>query len=138
MFLPSLAPVRAISIHASRGGSDAHQAAVRKDVCTISIHASRGGSDFSILAKITAFFISIHASRGGSDALSNASLSDRAISIHASRGGSDLFGGGGGNGNGDISIHASRGGSDLNKVDVYKISLRFQSTLPAGEATCFA
>ena len=59
---------QAISIHASRGGSDTHKGIRQLRKCIISIHASRGGSDYHlifIVKEIT--YISIHASRGGSD-----------------------------------------------------------------------
>ena len=56
------------------------------------------------------------------------------ISIHASRGGSDvseLYC----TANEGISIHASRGGSDEDEIILTTKNLRFQSTLPVGEAT---
>ena len=56
--------------------------------------------------------ISIHASRGGSDR--------RAPRVHGGR---------------TISIHASRGGSDAAKKEAPAKPPKFQSTLPAGEAT---
>ena len=57
------------------------------------------------------------------------------ISIHASRGGSDHRPPGDGSGCGMISIHASRGGSDKPWLRSHSTVLRFQSTLPVGEAT---
>ncbi len=102
--------------------------------------------------------ISIHASREGSDRHDN-DIDDNftAISIHASRGGSDLYAGAA-PGGAHISIHASREGSDwtaytwcrngryfnprfprrkrLNSHEMKTQFIGFQSTLPAGEATC--
>ena len=56
------------------------------------------------------------------------------ISIHASRGGSDHFSWSV-SASWQISIHASRGGSDLHCRDNLVAEGKFQSTLPAGEAT---
>ena len=56
------------------------------------------------------------------------------ISIHASREGSDPKGGEG-HGSQVISIHASREGSDVALIIHSHILLKFQSTLPAREAT---
>ena len=102
----------AISIHASREGSDiiitayfildftfqstlpAREATalhrhVRK-VLFISIHASREGSDFIQRIHLLFMDISIHASREGSDrSLLEIYISMQPISIHASREGSD-------------------------------------------------
>ena len=59
------------------------------------------------------------------------------ISIHASRGGSDGFRSRPQLWTALISIHASRGGSDI-ITKLRNTRHRFQSTLPAGEATQFA
>ena len=57
----------------------------------ISIHASRGGSDIRETSGEAFFtFISIHASRGGSDLIDSSIEGEAYISIHASRGGSDI------------------------------------------------
>ena len=81
---------------------------------SISIHASRGGSDLLYKSVFRGMYISIHASRGGSDNTTDAHrVMYCAISIHASRGGSDA-------------------GDTLNGL---KEGIKFQSTLPAGEAT---
>ena len=79
--------------------------------------------------------ISIHASRGGSDHTGPLFSGVDVISIHASREGSDdvvfffhllcIL----------ISIHASRGGSDPFPWPSALAYCRFQSTLPAGDAT---
>ena len=68
----------AISIHASRGGSDQEAHKTIDGVVVISIHASRGGSDDKLLLNPThETAISIHASRGGSDhAIHQAEVSD--------------------------------------------------------------
>ena len=79
----------------------------------ISIHASRGGSDLAKLTASPTAGISIHASRGGSDQNQLYDIDRRA----------------------DISIHASRGGSDISALEADTWTPRFQSTLPAGEAT---
>ena len=79
----------------------------------ISIHASRGGSDIIFWIVAPPIPISIHASRGGSDSVLSLLL---ALSTA-------------------ISIHASRGGSDQQKYQPAASGIRFQSTLPAGEAT---
>ena len=79
----------------------------------ISIHASRGGSDLHPLRRaMIVTCISIHASRGGSDIV-------LAFELIAD----------------SISIHASRGGSDFDENGVLRFTFKFQSTLPAGEAT---
>ena len=57
----------AISIHASRGGSDGLAEVFTEMRRAISIHASRGGSDQHRRHYRLRFGISIHASRGGSD-----------------------------------------------------------------------
>ena len=78
----------------------------------ISIHASRGGSDLAAKNYPDGVaIISIHASRGGSDAPPNSKTTET-----------------------DISIHASRGGSDPH-LFLAVLLVKFQSTLPAGEAT---
>ena len=151
-----------ISIHASRGGSDLP---IRKGLYmthAISIHASRGGSDKVQFSSWQLSAISIHASRGGSDeSKSNANdgfdifqstlpageatkdlinwVATRMISIHASRGGSDDMIVAPGMLTIPISIHASRGGSDVVVIMPSTVVWKFQSTLPAGEATrtCF-
>ena len=78
--------------------------------------------------------ISIHASRGGSDHPGVVCNPDGNISIHASRGGSDLYAGAA-PGGAHISIHASRKGSDAEAMIPAGAIKRFQSTLPAREAT---
>ena len=146
----------AISIHASRGGSDVLPV-FRYRQLQISIHASRGGSDLwrtegmpstlrfqSTLPageatithqKMTPYFrISIHASRGGSDPVRFSYMLAPGISIHASRGGSDTpwawFS--------PVCWHFNprfpRGKRPLQHVDQGEVAA-FQSTLPAGEAT---
>ncbi len=62
-------------------------------------------------------------------------LLHRLISIHASRGGSDLHPLRRAMIVTCISIHASRGGSDFDENGVLRFTFKFQSTLPAGEAT---
>ena len=100
----------------------------------ISIHASRGGSDKKAISKVTMDNISIHASRGGSDKKPFFCNRRRDISIHASRGGSD-----------PADFCNSRLFYDFNprfpwgKRLLYppsaSVRVKFQSTLPVGEAT---
>ena len=126
-----------ISIHASRGGSD-QNVLQRQSRCLhfnpcfprgkrrpvvshhvvfihISIHASREGSDLKPINSFVLGSISIHASREGSDGACHPFLPSSVISIHASRGGSD------------------------NRQERRRLGVKkFQSTLPAGEATPYS
>ena len=100
----------------------------------ISIHASRGGSDVVVCIRPWVEIISIHASRGGSDCRSAGFLHHLSISIHASRGGSDNLPGCGGRLKAYFNPRFPRG----KRPSFWAISSRtqrFQSTLPAGEAT---
>ena len=147
-----------ISIHASREGSDGRRKSVMYDPF-ISIHASREGSDHRCAERgREEIRISIHASREGSDRggrhdrehrpdfnprfprgkrlcaicgkpLDSANFNPRfprgkrrAVNCEftASR---------------SISIHASREGSDLGVCQQTFYTWKFQSTLPAREAT---
>ena len=83
----------------------------KKDM-TISIHASRGGSDFKILVSAPAAEISIHASRGGSDMPASTVI----IAM------------------GNFNPRFPRGKRRCVRFSFW-MSLLFQSTLPAGEAT---
>ncbi len=78
--------------------------------------------------------ISIHASREGSDRRRVVFIQTPPISIHASREGSDDPVPGMDTG-GAISIHASREGSDQINTQGFIQIRKFQSTLPAREAT---
>ena len=146
-----------ISIHASRGGSDAmlplHQGHILFQstlpvgeatvsntvflirVFVISIHASRGGSDLDHTLKNLIWRISIHASRGGSDAGELKEPVEVLISIHASRGGSDGFAG---KRKQEIFNFNPRfpWGKRLGSPSFNLPVALFQSTLPVGEATC--
>ena len=124
----------AISIHASRGGSDWNGTAASRPGWDFNprfprgkrlpcIAAAESGVDFNPrfprgkrhqLPHLLAggLHISIHASRGGSDFFEIGGLPFDDISIHASRGGSDQEPKQG-DAPAGISIHASRGGSDL-------------------------
>ena len=84
-------PLRCISIHAPRVGSDAVFSFQGTRPARISIHAPRVGSDTGCsLAVLSLFFISIHAPRVGSDAaLAICAGWASPISIHAPRVGSD-------------------------------------------------
>ena len=145
-----------ISIHASRGGSDAVQPYQGREG-TISIHASRGGSDIIKVRWVNRSVISIHASRGGSDPPITAfepftpNFNPRFPRGKRHSGAIQVFN------NTEfqstlpageathshfpvagiltISIHASRGGSDPGRRRVKEVQAIFQSTLPAGEAT---
>ena len=147
-----------ISIHASRGGSDCRVRAELFCLIGISIHASRGGSDDYRRGQYQKpDCISIHASRGGSDLLSaplsrskypfqstlpvgeatfviERTESRPAISIHASRGGSDIS---------TLALMRRKPyfnprfpwGKRRNIGNIGNIVVKFQSTLPVGEAT---
>ena len=147
-----------ISIHASRGGSDIPQVGISFSGRPISIHASRGGSDQALTLRLSRREEFQSTLPAGEATEYSQKISDvETISIHASRGGSDcppgriLYGICNFNprfprgkrlikfffcfiGN-SISIHASRGGSDIDCLMVVLCYLKFQSTLPAGEAT---
>ena len=101
-----------ISIHASRGGSDSPKAYYTSLTVYFNPRFPRGKRHASKGTTEQQFQISIHASRGGSDKKSMNEEASIAISIHASRGGSDIL-------------------WNVLPLNV----LRFQSTLPAGEAT---
>ena len=104
-----------ISIHASRGGSDAagkHWIIWRQKFQST---LPAGEATYAVKFYSCVHGISIHASRGGSDVHHGKVRWETVISIHASRGGSD-------------PVIASR------RVG----ALQFQSTLPAGEATSAA
>ncbi len=79
--------------------------------------------------------VSIHAPRRGSDISRRTTMSDTVVSIHAPRRGSDFTGvhfleiG-------QVSIHAPRRGSDRRLPSTRMCLHTFQSTLPAGGATC--
>ena len=126
---------RPISIHASREGSDLSKHEILnvfldfnprfprgKRLSTKGVHAKMSifqstlpAGDATPKATDSTFYvwISIHASRGGSDvSLSSTFFKFLCISIHASRGGSDPM----------LGLITERGE-------------KFQSTLPAGEAT---
>ena len=145
-----------ISIHASRGGSDLYEKS-GVTFWTISIHASRGGSDKNS-ATTTRFWCKFQSTLPAGEATFSASVNVLGknyfnprfprgkrhtdtllyiitlyISIHASREGSDYQSNKATNHH-CISIHASREGSDQLRCIRYRY-LRFQSTLPAGEAT---
>ena len=60
------APLRKISIHAPRTGSDTHALGILR-AAEISIHAPRTGSDLRIRFMCLEGGISIHATRTGSD-----------------------------------------------------------------------
>ena len=123
-----------ISIHASRGGSDLIPCKVPDIPIGFQSTLPAGEATFSQRRNHHIFLISIHASRGGSDNRQSAVRLCCAISIHASRGGSDT----------DIEsttswdIHFNprfpRGKRPI-KHRAGDLSSRFQSTLPAGEAT---
>ena len=128
-----------ISIHASRGGSDKVQFSSWQ-LSAISIHASRGGSDESKSNANDGFDIfqsTLPAGEATKDLINW--VATRMISIHASRGGSDDMIVAPGMLTIPISIHASRGGSDVVVIMPSTVVWKFQSTLPAGEATrtCF-
>ncbi len=127
-----------ISIHASRGGSDAGDGSILHFHADFNPRFPRGKRRGRGENMTPSYAISIHASRGGSDPLPTPSMLWGEISIHASRGGSDTpscplpwgsydfnprFPRGKrrlnlyiGRRLASISIHASRGGSDM--VDI--------------------
>ena len=78
--------------------------------------------------------ISIHASRGGSDTRLAAGYAGGLISIHASRGGSDICYFYAGVGKNDFNPRFPRGKRPI-KMFPDMMQKKFQSTLPAGEAT---
>ena len=77
-----------ISIHASRGGSDANSVGIvsQKTFQSTLPAGEATNADNAFIQQLT---ISIHASRGGSDEIADAYYQADGISIHASRRGSD-------------------------------------------------
>ena len=145
----------AISIHASREGSDFVHAFIDPVLIQfqstlpareatlflvepsgpleISIHASREGSDIIRMKKDITDEISIHASREGSDHRPHEEEKRMAISIHASREGSDQFKTPQIPIPFSISIHASREGSDFLKKVPAITALNFNPRFPRGK-----
>ena len=80
--------IQAISIHASRGGSDV-MFTTESVPKSISIHASRGGSDKDYLIKFNSDGHFNPRFPRGKRPLIEENVEEPEISIHASRGGSD-------------------------------------------------
>ncbi len=151
-----LAGPRAISIHASRGGSDGSLRIIGGVLTIFQSTLPAGEATLIFRKECPASLISIHASRGGSDNILHLLLSAKMIfqstlpageatqeghtlqraipiSIHASRGGSDP---------GEvlmevsdflISIHASRGGSDGRAGEALTSRQHFNPRFPRGK-----
>ena len=128
--------ITAISIHASREGSDLTEDGADDAIVSISIHASREGSDRVFFCKRSVKAgISIHASREGSDGRTRCRLlRAAAISIHASREGSDAHGPRSLQSLTHFNPRFPRGKRQKLATLDSEYS-QFQSTLPAREAT---
>ena len=130
------AALQEISIHASRGGSDQKTAAQQACMLLFQSTLPAGEATRAGACRRCAGPISIHASRGGSDPPSvrpcctprkyfNPRFPRGKRPSHVNYTPFQFL----------ISIHASRGGSDLRRGGGKRPPFRFQSTLPAGEAT---
>ena len=110
--VPSEPAHKAISIHASRGGSDACEVNYWKHGYLFQSTLPAGEATPSIMQELLVVKFQSTLPAG------EATIEARVISWLS-----------------HISIHASRGGSDVKNGPLSKRALIFQSTLPAGEAT---